>query len=312
MDEPGFDLDDVAGMVVFAAVAERGSFTAAADALGLAKSVVSARVARLEQRLGVRLLHRTSRRVALTPAGVEVYPACARVGRAAAEARDVAAGETAAPRGRLRVNAPVTFGQRWLAAPLARFSERFPAVHVELTLQDDQVDVVGGAWDVVLRFGAVRDPELTARRIARDVGLVCASPAYLARHGVPRHPLELSRHACLRYSNVPRDREWRFQTPDGEVVVPALGPVTTNDGTLLAALAEAGAGIVVGPWFILGDAVRAGRLVRILGSYASWEMHCHAVHGQGARPPSKVRAFVDHLVEWFRVPPWGEPGEVDG
>ncbi len=307
MNGPRFDPDDVAGMVVFAAVAERGSFTAAAEALGLAKSVVSAKVARLEQRLGVRLLHRTSRRVALTPAGSEVYPSCARVARAAAEARDVAAAESDAPHGRLRINAPVTFSQRWLGPPLARFMERFPAVHLEVILQDDVVDVVGGGWDVVLRFGIVRDPELVARRFARDVGVVCASPAYLARHGSPRHPLELAEHACLRYANVTRDQEWRFQTDEGPLSVPISGPITTNDGTLLTALAEEGAGLVVGPWFIMGESVRAGRLVRVLSTYGLNELPCQAVHAHGNRPPSKVRAFIDHLVAAYREPPWGSP-----
>lgn len=307
MEGAHFDPDDVAGMVVFAAVAERGSFTAAADALGLAKSVVSARVARLERALGVRLLHRTSRRVALTPAGAEVYPACARAARAAQEARVAAVGEAEAPRGRLRVNAPVTFGQKWLGPPLAAFADRYPAVHCEVTLQDDVVDVVGGNWDVVLRFGTVRDPDLTARRFARDTTHCCASPAYLARHGTPTHPLELAQHACLRYANISRDQEWRFQTPDGDVSVPVSGPLTSNDGSLLAGMAEAGAGIVMSPWFIVGEAVRAGRLVRILPDFVSTELPCHAVHAQGRRPPAKVRAFVDHLVDWFREPPWGRP-----
>ncbi|MDP2311955.1 MAG: LysR family transcriptional regulator [Pseudomonadota bacterium] len=307
MKEQHFDPDDVAGMVVFASVAERGSFTAAAADLGLAKSVVSAKVARLEQRLGVRLLHRTSRRVALTPAGTEVYPSCARVARAAAEAREVAAAEADAPHGRLRVNGPVSFGQRWLAAPLARFAERHPAVHLEVILQDDVVDVVGGGWDVVLRFGAVRDPELVARRFARDVGVCCASPDYLARHGAPKHPIELADHACLRYANVSRDQEWRFQTPDGALSVPIAGPMTTNDGTLLTALAEAGAGLIVSPWFIVGESVRAGRLVRVLPTFGLNELPAQAVHAHGHRPPAKVKAFVDHLVDYFREPPWGLP-----
>lgn len=302
-----FDPDDVAAMVVFASVAERGSFTAAALALGLAKSVVSAKVARLEKNLGVRLLHRTSRRVALTPAGSEMYPSCARIARAAAEAREVAAAEAEAPHGRLRINGPVSFGQRWLAAPLARFAERYPAVHVEMVLQDNVVDVVGGGWDVVVRFGVVRDPELVARRFARDIAVCCASPAYLARHGTPRHPIELADHSCLRYSNVSRDQEWRFHTADGALSVPIAGPITTNDGTLLTALAEAGAGLVVGPWFIVGEAVRAGRLARVLPDFSLNELPCQAVHAHGHRPPAKVKAFVDHLVEWFRVPPWGAP-----
>jgi DNA-binding transcriptional LysR family regulator len=307
MDSRHFDPDDVAGMLVFAAVAERGSFTAAAESLGLAKSVVSAKVARLEQRLGVRLLHRTSRRVALTPAGTEVYPACARVARAARDAQEVAAGESAAPHGRLRVNAPVTFGQRWLGAPIAAFAELYPAVHIDVVLQDDAVDVVGGGWDVVVRLGAVKDEDLVARRFARDAVVCCASPAYLAKHGVPVHPLDLARHACLRYSNVTRDQEWRFRLGDSTLSVPISGPITSNDGTLLISLAEAGAGAVAIPWFIVGESVRAGRLVRVLPEFAMNDLPCQAVHAHGRRPPAKVRAFVEHLVAWFKDPPWGSP-----
>jgi DNA-binding transcriptional LysR family regulator len=308
MAERRYDLDDVTGMVVFAAVAERGSFTAAAEQLGLAKSVVSARMSRLEERLGIQLLHRTTRRVALTPAGAEVYPLCARVARAAAEAHDVAAGEADAPKGRLRVNAPVTFGQRWLGPALAAFVVRHPAVHVEMVLQDDLVDVAGGAWDVVLRLGVVRDPDLTARRFAKDVSIVCGSPAFLARQGTPRHPLDLARFPCLRYAHVSREQEWGFSTPEGFLSVPVTGPVTSTDGTLLTSLAEAGVGLVTGPWFIMGDAVRAGRLVRVLNDFERPELPCQAVHAHGRRTPAKVRAFVEHLVAWFREPPWGTPG----
>jgi DNA-binding transcriptional LysR family regulator len=307
MGESRSDLDDVSAMVVFAAVAERGSFTAAAEQLGLAKSVVSERVARLEARFGVQLLHRTTRRVALTPSGAEVYPLCARVARAAAEAREVAVGEADAPKGRLRVNAPVTFGQRWLGPALASFVARHPAVQVEVELQDDLVDVASGAWDVVLRFGPVRDPDLHARRFARDVTVVCGSPDYLRRHGVPAHPLDLARHACLRYTNVRSEEEWRFDMDDGPLSLPVSGPVATNDGTLLTTLAEAGAGLVAAPWFIVGDAVRAGRLARVLREFRRPEIPCHAVHAHGRRPPAKVRAFIEHLVAQFATPPWGTP-----
>ena len=119
----------------------------------------------------------------------------------------------------------------------AKFVEQYPAVHPEVTLQDDLVDVVGGGWDVVIRLGVVLEPELTARRFARDVGVCCAAPSYLARHGTPRHPLELGQHACLRYANISRDQEWRFTTPDGDLSVPVSGPLTSNDGTMLCALA---------------------------------------------------------------------------
>lgn len=188
------------------------------------------------------------------------------------------------------------------------FAERYPAVHIEIALQDDVVDVVGGGWDVVIRLGAVKDAELVARRFARDVGVCCASPAYLAKHGVPTHPLDLAGHAYLRYSNITRDQEWRFLLGEGGLSVPISGPITSNDGTLLTTLAEAGAGLLVSPWFIVGEAVRAGRLVRVLPELAMADLPCQAAHAHGRRPPTKVRAFVDHLVGWFKEPPWGAPG----
>lgn len=169
------------------------------------------------------------------------------------------------------------------------------------------VDVIGGGWDVVLRLGAVKDADLVARRFARDVGVCCASPAYLAKHGVPTHPLDLGGHACLRYSNITRDQEWRFLLGESSLSVPISGPITSNDGTLLTSLAEAGAGLLVSPWFIVGEAIRAGRLVRVLPELAMNDLPCQAVHAHGRRPPTKVRAFVDHLVTWFKDPPWGAP-----
>ncbi len=305
METPRFEPDDVAGMVVFAEVARRGSFTAAAAALGMAKSVVSARVARLERSLGARLLHRTSRRVALTPAGTAVWPMCERVALAAAEAREAMLHDSQEPRGRLRINAPVSFGQRWLGGPIASFVARYPLLEVELVLQDDVVDVVGGGWDAVVRLGVVRDPELTSRRFAVDHLVCVAAPSYLARHGQPERPEELATHVCLRYSNVPRDREWRFRGPEGEIPVPVNGPVASNDGGLLAALAEAGAGFTIAPWFSVADAVRAGRLVAVLTGFMGAELPCQVVHAHGRRPSARVRSLVDHLVAAFRVPPWG-------
>lgn len=301
-------LDDIPGMVVFAAVAERGSFTAASRSLGLAKSVVSARVARLEGRLGVRLLYRSTRRVALTPEGTTLYPACARVARAAEDVR-AQAGEAGELRGRLRVNAPVSFGHRWLAAPLGAFMARHPGVRVEVVLQDDRVDVVGGGWDAVIRFGVVTDPELVARRFVRDVGVVVASPAYLAQRGTPVTPLDLAGHACLRYGYGAQPAEWTFQGPDGPLSVPVDGPATVTDGALMMGLAEGGAGIGLLPWHIVGESVRAGRLVRVLAAWSAFEIVGQVVHAHGAQAPARVKAFVDHLVATFRVAPWGVPSE---
>ena len=301
------DLDEIASMAVFAAVVEHGSFTAAAQALGIAKSVASARVARLERHLGARLLYRTTRRVVLTPAGAELYPACARVATAAVEVRRVAT-EAGALRGTLRLNAPVWFGQRWLAAPLVRLQERYPGVDIDMVLDDARVDVVGGGWDAVVRLGLAGDPELVARRFAVDALVLAASPAYLARAGIPVHPRELAGHRRLRYAHADSDRGVTFSGPDGEFAVPMTGPLAASDSTLLRALAEEGAGVLVAPWSLVGEAIAGGRLVRLLREYRVGDVPCQVVHAHGAHPPARLRAFVEHLVAHFRVPPWGAPG----
>ncbi len=302
--DPGASLDEVMSMVLFAAVVEAGSFTAAAARLDLAKSVVSARVARLEAQLGVKLLHRTTRRVALTPAGAALYPSCAEVARSAADVRARAVGDSASPRGRLRVNAPGSFSRRWLAGAIASFTDQYPEVHVELSLQDDFVDPT--AWDAVIRMGKVTDLELVARKFASSAFVVVASPAYLARRGEPQHPLDLVGHACLHYAHVKREQEWTFQEGDEVFSVPTTGPVTCSDSGTLEALAEQGAGILAAPWFLVVDAVRQGRLVPVLGAYSTGaELSCQVVHAHGHRPPARVRAFVEHLVEVFREAPWG-------
>jgi DNA-binding transcriptional LysR family regulator len=304
--EPSPELDEIASMAVFAAVVERGSFTAAARALGIAKSVASARVARLEAHLGARLLYRTTRRVVLTPAGAELYPACARVAAAAGEVRRVAT-EAGALRGRLRVNAPVWFGQRWLAAPLVRFQERHPGVDIDMVLDDARVDVVGGGWDAVVRLGPVGDPELVARRFALDTLVLVASPAYLARAGNPSHPVELTAHRRLRYAHADPERGVTFAGPDGEFAVPMTGSLAASDSTLLRALAEEGAGVIVAPWSLVGEALATGRLARLLPDYRIGDVPCQVVHAHGPHPPARLRVFVDHLVAHFRVPPWGAP-----
>ncbi len=307
METLPFDPDDVAGMVMFAEVARQRSFTRAAAVLGMSKSAVSARVARLEQGLGARLLYRTSRRVDLTTAGSALLPICLRVAEAAADARAVSLHAAQEPRGRLRLNAPVSFSQRWLAVPLANFVANFPLLELEITLQDDKVDLVGGGWDVVVRLGRVQDAALTVRRFAVDRLVCVASPAYLRRRGEPRRPAELSVHSCLRYTKAGPDREWSFDEYGGPAAIVVGGPVASTDGGLLVALGEAGAGVVRAPWFLVADAVRAGRLHRVLADYPCGDLPCQVVHAHGRRPPAGVRALLDHLVESFRVPPWGEP-----
>jgi DNA-binding transcriptional LysR family regulator len=290
-------LDDLVGMAVFAHVVRTRSFSAAARELGLSKSAASRAVSRLEERLGVPLLHRTTRRIGLTPAGEELYARAQRIVEEADDAGRALLGLSEAPRGLLRVNAPVVFGERFVARLLPEFLALHPDVRVEITLVDRMVDLVEEGVDVAIRIARLADAaSLVARRIGPDRRVVVASPAYLDRRGRPEHPRELSGHDCLRYSLVAASEEWRFQGPEGEFSVEVRGPLASNNGTLMAEAVRAGVGLALLPWFIAGDDVRAGRLEVVLEAFeppirtAIW-----AVYPQSRQRSPAVRAFVEFM-----------------
>src|SRR5215213_7651423 len=203
--------DEILAMVFFARVVEAKSFTGAAAKLGVSKSVVSARVAGLESQLKVRLLHRTTRKLSLTPDGLSLYERCARVLAAADEAAAAAHGTGDTPRGLLRVNAPSVFAQDYLAAPMAAYLAGHPDVRIELTMNDRLIDLVEESIDVAIRIvPALKHGGLVARKLAVDHTVVCASPGYLARRGIPATPADLLDHDCLIYSLLKVADEWRF------------------------------------------------------------------------------------------------------
>ncbi len=307
---PAAQLDDVAAMLVFARVIEQRSFTAAAAVLGLSKSVVSARVAALEQKVGVRLLHRTTRRLALTPAGMSFYERCARVAAEADEAAAVAAGVGEEPRGMVRLNAPVTFGQMFVPAAVAAFLREQPGVRVELSITDRFVDLVTDGVDLAIRIvGTMRGASLMARKLASDRTVVCGSPEYLARRGTPTRPEDLVHHACLRYAQVRMSDEWRFLGQDATFRVPAEGPLVASNGTVLREAALAGLGLVVLPRHMVAAELQAGRLVSLLEeSFRSVELGIYAVHAHGQHPPASVRALMEFLATWFRR--WDPAGKT--
>ncbi|MBV9948279.1 MAG: LysR family transcriptional regulator [Myxococcales bacterium] len=232
--------DELPSLLCFARVVEARSFSAAARALGVSKSVVSSRVSRLEERLQERLLVRTTRRTAVTDSGLAVY---ARAARMLEEAGAAVRGGSDVSRGHIRVNAPVSLAQMYLAEPLARYLAATPGVHVELTLSDRLVDLVEERVDVALRVAKLRDSTLVARRLASSSIHVCASPAYLARRGTPSSPEDLLQHDCLRYTHLRREDEWRFYGREGRIAVPVSGPLSVGDGSLLREAAVAGAGL---------------------------------------------------------------------
>lgn len=290
--------DDVLSLVVFARVVEARSFTAAAQRLGVSKSVASARVSQLEQRLGLRLLQRTTRRLSLTTEGMALYEHAARVAAAADQAAAMAAGSAPEPRGVLRVSAPVAFAQLHLSAPIGAFLERYPRVRVELTLADRLVDLVAEGIDVAIRISArLRDSSLVGRKLLDDHTVVCASPAYLARKGTPAVPADLLHHDCMRYSLLAPEDEWRFRAEGRSFAVPVAARFSAASGVVLREAALAGIGLAVLPSFLVADDLAAGRLQQVLAPHTFVRLAIHALYPSAGVVPANVRAFVDLLAK---------------
>jgi DNA-binding transcriptional LysR family regulator len=293
--------EDLPGMLCFARVVEHRSFTQAAAALGTSKSVVSERISQLEARLGEKLLVRTTRKLSVTDAGLGLYARCARM---LEEAQAATRGASDAERGHIRLNAPVSFAQMYLAAPLASFLAANPGVHVELVLNDHLVDLVEERVDVAIRITKLKDSSLVARRLASSALHVCAAPGYLERRGRPARPEELLGHECLRYLHLRAEDEWRFYGPSGRLSVPVSGSFSTSNGTVLREAALAGLGLAILPRFYVDDDLRAGRLVTVLDAFAPRPIGIYAVHTSGRTPPPRIRKLLDCLVQAFRHRTW--------
>jgi DNA-binding transcriptional LysR family regulator len=297
--------DDVLSLLVFARVVEAKSFTAGAGRLGLSKSVASARISQLEERLGTRLLLRTTRRLSLTADGLALYEQAARLAQAADDAALLVAGTPRQPRGVLRVNAPITFGELYLAQPVARYLEAHPRVKVELTLSDRFEDLVEQRVDVAIRISAkLRDSTLVGRKLADDRSLVCAAPSYLARKGTPESPADLIHHDCLRYSLIDAADEWRFKSDGKSFSMPITSRFEAANGNVLRSAALAGIGLAVVPSFMVAADLATGDLVQVLEAFSFVRLNISAVYAPTKTLPSNVRAFVDLLVDHFRAPPW--------
>lgn len=293
-------MDDINAFLVFARVVEEGSFTAAAERLGESKSAVSKQIGRLEDSLGTRLLNRTTRRMSLTEAGAIFYDRVRRVVEEVEEARVAVSQLQATPRGTLRVSAPVSFGISHIAPVLPGFMTRYPDLHVDMALTDHQVDLVEEGIDVAVRIGALTDTSLIARRIRDYDRLVLASPDYWRQHGMPKHPSELSEHNCLTYAYFASGRTWRMNDPaGGEISVRVGGSINANNGEVLLRAAEAGIGIIQSPSFICDEAIAAGKLVPALQEFGFEPVGLHAVFPHARNLSTKVRVFVDFLVETF-------------
>ncbi|ATE65566.1 LysR family transcriptional regulator [Rhizorhabdus dicambivorans] len=289
-------------MEVFARVVQEGGFSAAARTLDLTPSAVSKLIARLEDRLGARLLLRTTRALTLTEEGEAYHHAALRILRDIDDADQQIGGGTV--RGRLRVSASIPFGRMYVAPAIPAFLERHPGLRVDFSLTDDVIDLLAQRTDIAIRMGTLPDSNLIARKLGESRRIVCAAPAYLERCGVPRTPRDLESHECLSFT-FRRDRpSWPFRVDGRDVQQPVSGRLLVNNGDTLRQMAIEGVGIARTGQFHVVEHIAAGRLVPLLEDYNPGDLEpIHAVYTAGGPVPHRVRAFIDHLTETFAQGP---------
>ncbi|MDY7228553.1 LysR family transcriptional regulator [Hyalangium rubrum] len=300
-------MEDVGAYFTFAEVVRTGSFTAAARSLGVSKGTVSKQVMHLESTLGVRLLHRTTRKLSPTAEGEALYARCRRMTDELESGKAEVMRLRSKPRGRLRVSAPMTFGLLHVVPAVPEFLERNPEIQLDLQLDDRMVDLVEQGFDVSVRIAQLPDSSLIARKLAISRRVVCATPEYLKRHGTPRRPEELSQHRCLQYTYQASGTAWQLRGAEGEFLVQVGGPMQANSSLALKAAVLAHTGLGQFPLFAISEELRGGRLVTVLDDYELPTMTIWAVHASGRTVTPKVRAWVDFLVRRFaRETSWSE------
>lgn len=304
-------MDRSSELLIFVAVVESQSFTEAAHALGVSKSHVSRQIQALEDRLGVQLLHRTTRTVQPTEAGTTLHGRAVAILAALDEAEQAVRSLHEAPIGTLRLGAPLSFGLRHVSPAVASFMARWPALRVEASYSDRQVDVVADGFDVVVRVGQLADSSLIGRRLAESRQVLVAAPEYLERRGRPTSPAELGRHACLRYAHQQSGSAWVFERGDGTTqAVRVDGPLVSDNGDALLDAARAGLGLSYAPDFFVIDDLRAGRLVMVLDEWTQGTVPISALYPPARHVSSAVRLFVEHLGAELSARPWCPGGHA--
>jgi DNA-binding transcriptional LysR family regulator len=300
-------LPDLEAWAIFAKVAETGSFAAAAAELGVSSPTVSKALARLEARFGERLIHRTSRRFALTETGRVLAVRAAQILAEGEAVEAEAQAKSATPRGRVRLAAPMSFGLRHVAPALPEFLAAYPEVSIDLQLDDRMVDLVAGGIDVALRIADLPDSSLIARRLCPVRRWVVGTPEYFARRGTPRRPSDLENHACLGYSYLMSGETWRFKDASGaEEAVNINARLNANNAEALCASLDAGEGIALQPDFIAWQSVTAGRLIPVLTDWSTPPLALNLVTPAGGPRAIRTRVLLDFLTHRFATgsAPW--------
>lgn len=289
--------DQLTGMRVFVLAVQQGSISAAAERLELSPTMAGRHLTQLEEYLGVKLFHRSTRRLSITEPGVNYLPACERILADISEANRMVSAQQHQAQGILRMNVPLSFGIKYLAPLMPLFSQTYPQVQVELGLTDQAIDLLAGHWDMGIRVGSLANsPSLQARKLADCQLHVCAAPAYLAQHGTPQTVADLSQHNCLQYS-LSEPNRWAFGTHQ-QTVVEVSGNLTANNGDALVIAAIGGQGIIYKPDFLVRDALADGRLVNLtLDQPVLPQEGIYAFYPKQRYLPLKVRVMIDFLTE---------------
>lgn len=297
-------MDKFQEMQAFVQVVDAGSFVRAADALNLSKTAVSRLVGELEARLGVRLLHRTTRRLSLTPEGEVFLDRCREVLDTLGEAEAEITAHAGEAFGELRINVPVSFGTLHLAPLWPAFMALHPRVVLEVSLSDRLVDLVDEGYDLAVRIARLPSSSLVSRQLTSTRMVLCASPEYLRRHGTPQHPADIAQHAVLAYTLLSTGELWSFDGPDGPVSVKGAARLRSNSGDTCCTAALQHQGIVLQPSFLVGPHLQSGALVELLPQYRAHDLGVYAVYPSRKHLTPKVRVLVDFLVEAFRLRGW--------
>nr|WP_288916462.1 LysR family transcriptional regulator [uncultured Pseudomonas sp.] len=297
-------MDRLQAMQVFVAVVELGSQSAAAEHLDLSRPVVSRYLAELEDWVGARLMHRTTRKLSLTAAGLEILPRCRQMLDLSGDMQAAVSTSDDAPRGMLRISASTSFGQAQLAAAMTEFVVRYPGVSVDLQMLDRTVNLVDERIDLAIRMSNDLDPNLIARRLTVCRSVICASPGYLREHPTPQRVEDLSRHNCLTHSYVGKSL-WHFEQDGEQVSVPVQGNISANEASTLLQTTIAGAGVAMLPSYQAGTHIKNGELIRLLPHAEPRRMNMYAVYASRKHMPSALRSLLDFLVLKFpERPEW--------